>query len=400
MPFPEFLIAVTIAAGISMATFAHADRNGSTHATAWGVGAFLAAGRRRPDLRRSGLAAQAPAGARNAAPPPAATVAGVTGNLLVFLGAALASAVEMVEALTIVLALGVTRGWRAPLQGAVAALAVLVVLVAALGPALEAVPIDLLRLVVGSLLLVFGLQWLRKAILRASGLKALHDEEEAFAEEVAAAQAAGRAAGVDRYALVISFKSTLLEGLEVAFIVITLGANQEATAIAAAGAVVALVVVVVVGALVRHPLEPRAREHAQVRRRRDADRRSGRSGRARESGSTGRAPRRSLAALIVLTVAWSLLFTRLLVRPTGGGDGVRRLGRGIVDFVVGDDVWIARRGAAVLLGAAAAARAASAASLVAATDRRSGRFVDLAPPSLDARVRRSPKALAKIRSLC
>ena len=178
----------------------------------------------------------------------------MTGNLLVFLGAALASAVEMVEALTIVLALGVTRGWRAPLQGAAAAVAVLVVLVAALGPALEAVPLDALRLVVGALLLVFGLQWLRKAILRASGLKALHDEERVFAEEVAAAQAAGRSGGTDRYALVIAFKSTLLEGLEVAFIVITLGANQGATAIAAAGAVLALVVVVAVGALVRHPL--------------------------------------------------------------------------------------------------------------------------------------------------
>ena len=115
----------------------------------------------------------------------------MTGNLLVFLGAALASAVEMVEALTIVLALGVTRGWRAPLQGAAAALVVLAVLVAALGPALEAVPIDVLRLVVGALLLVFGLQWLRKAILRASGLKALHDEDAAFAAEVAAA-AGGR----------------------------------------------------------------------------------------------------------------------------------------------------------------------------------------------------------------
>src|SRR6476659_4127846 len=89
---------------------------------------------------------------------------GVTGNLLVFLGAALASAVEMVETLTIVLALGVSRGWRAPLQGAAAALVVLAVLVAALGRALEAIPLDLLRLVVGALLLVFGLQWLRKAI--------------------------------------------------------------------------------------------------------------------------------------------------------------------------------------------------------------------------------------------
>jgi uncharacterized membrane protein len=179
----------------------------------------------------------------------------VTGNLLVFLGAALASAVEMVEALTIVLALGISRGWRAPLQGAAAAIAVLVLLVAALGPALEAIPLDLLRLVVGTLLLVFGLQWLRKAILRASGLKDLHDEDLAFAEEVAAAEAVARpTGGLDRYAFVISFKSTLLEGLEVAFIVITLGANQGATAFAAAGAVVAFVVVVAAGAAVRHPL--------------------------------------------------------------------------------------------------------------------------------------------------
>src|SRR4029079_2380566 len=171
-----------------------------------------------------------------------------------FLGAALASAVEMVETLTIVLALGVTRGWRAPLQGAAAAIVVLAVLVSLLGPALETVPIDALRLVVGALLLVFGLQWLRKAILRASGWKSLHDEDAAFAAEVAAARAMGTMPGRDRYSLVISFKSTLLEGLEVAFIVITLGANQGATALAAAGAAVALVVVVTVGALARQPL--------------------------------------------------------------------------------------------------------------------------------------------------
>ena len=103
----------------------------------------------------------------------------MTGNLLVFLGAALASGVEMVEALTIVLALGVTRGWRAPLQGAAAALACSPCSSPRSGPPSSAVPIDVLRLVVGALLLVFGLQWLRKAILRASGLKALHDEDAA-----------------------------------------------------------------------------------------------------------------------------------------------------------------------------------------------------------------------------
>ncbi len=178
----------------------------------------------------------------------------MTGNLLVFLGAALASAVEMVEALTIVLALGLTRGWRAPLQGAATAIATLAVLVAVLGPALQAVPLDALRVVVGAVLLVFGLQWLRKAILRSAGLKALHDEDEAFAREVAAAREAGRPVGRDGYAFAISYKSTLLEGLEVAFIVITLGTSAGATAIAASGAATAIVVVAGAGAFARHPL--------------------------------------------------------------------------------------------------------------------------------------------------
>ena len=111
----------------------------------------------------------------------------------------LASAVEMVEALTIVLAVGVTRDWRSSLTGVGAATVALAAIVAALGPALTLIPIDTLRLVVGFLLLVFGLQWLRKAILRASGYKALHDEEEAYAHEIAEARAAGgeRRAGLD-----------------------------------------------------------------------------------------------------------------------------------------------------------------------------------------------------------
>lgn len=243
---------------------------------------------------------------------PGSTGADVTGNLLVFLGAALASAVEMVETLTIVLALGVTRGWRAPLQGAAAALAVLVVLVALLGPALQTVPINLLRLVVGSLLLVFGLQWLRKAILRASGLKAPHDEEEAFAAEVTAARAAGRpATGADRYALAISFKSTLLEGLEVAFIVITLGANQGATGIAAAGAVVAFVVVVIVGVLVRRPLS-RVPENTLKFVVGVMLTSFGTFWAGEGVGIDWPGAEAALAALIVLTAAWSLLFTRLL----------------------------------------------------------------------------------------
>jgi len=238
----------------------------------------------------------------------------VTGNLLVFLGAALASAVEMVETLTIVLALGVTRGWRAPLQGAVAALAVLVVIVALLGPVLETVPIDLLRLVVGSLLLVFGLQWLRKAILRASGHKAVHDEEAAFAAEVAAARAAGRpSAGVDRYALVISFKSTLLEGMEVAFIVITLGTNQGATSIAAAGAVAAFVVIVIVGVLVRHPLS-RVPENTLKFTVGVMLTSFGTFWAGEGAGVDWPGDEASLGVLIALTLAWSLLFTRVLAQ--------------------------------------------------------------------------------------
>ena len=174
-------------------------------------------------------------------------------------------------------------------------------------------PIDLLRLVVGSLLLVFGLQWLRKAILRASGLKARHDEEEAFAREVEAARAAGRAAGRDRYALLISFKSTLLEGLEVAFIVITLGASQGATGIAAAGALAALVFVVAIGALVRHPLsrvpENTLKFAVGVMLTSFGTFWAGEGAGIDWPGADG-----ALAVLIVLTVVWSLLFTRLLGR--------------------------------------------------------------------------------------
>jgi len=238
----------------------------------------------------------------------------MTGNLLVFFGAALASAVEMVEALTIVLALGISRGWRAPLQGAAAALAVLVVLVAALGPALEAIPLDLLRIVVGTLLLVFGLQWLRKAILRASGLKDLHDEDMAFAEEVAAAAAAVRpTGGLDRYAFVISFKPTLLEGLEVAFIVITLGANQGATAIAAAGAVVAFVVVVAAGAAVRHPLS-RVPENTLKLVVGVMLTSFGTFWAGEGVGIDWPGADAALAALVLLTAAWSWGFIRLLSR--------------------------------------------------------------------------------------
>jgi uncharacterized membrane protein len=124
-----------------------------------------------------------------------------TSTILIIGGAFLASAVEMVEALTIVLGVGLVRGWRSTLIGVASALLVLVLAVAVFGPALDQVPIQTLQLVVGALLLAFGLQWLRKAILRSSGYKALHDEDEAFREERAQAVEAGhqRRAGLDWY---------------------------------------------------------------------------------------------------------------------------------------------------------------------------------------------------------
>jgi uncharacterized membrane protein len=168
----------------------------------------------------------------------------------------LASGVEAVEALTIVLGVGVVRGWRSTLLGVGAALLVLAVIVAALGPALGSIPISTLRLVVGALLLVFGLQWLRKAILRASGYKALHDEREAFREEREQAGAAPAAAGaIDPYSFTVAFKGVLLEGLEVAFIVVSFGATQGKTALAAAAAASAVLVVAAAGILLRAPLE-------------------------------------------------------------------------------------------------------------------------------------------------
>jgi uncharacterized membrane protein len=179
-----------------------------------------------------------------------------TGETFLVLSAFLASGVEFVEALTIVLAAGLARGWRSSLAGLGAATIVLAVLVAALGPALTVIPIQALRLVVGALLLVFGLQWLRKAILRASGYKALHDEDEIFAREIAEARGAEHVerAGVDWYGFTLSFKGVLLEGLEVVFIVLTFGSAQGSIRLAAVGAAAALVLVAGIGVAVRAPL--------------------------------------------------------------------------------------------------------------------------------------------------
>lgn len=169
----------------------------------------------------------------------------------------LACAVEAVEALTIVLAVGTARGWRSTLQGVTAGLLVLAVVVTALGPALTLIPLDALRLVVGGLLLVFGLQWLRKAQLRASGFKARHDEAAIYARQIAAARAAGiepQRFITDGYAFTLAFKGVLLEGLEVAFIVVTFGANQGSIPLAVLGAALAVVAVTVAGLAVRAPL--------------------------------------------------------------------------------------------------------------------------------------------------
>ena len=168
--------------------------------------------------------------------------------LLTALSALLASAVETVEAVTIVLAVGVTRGWRPALSGAGAALLALAALVAAIGPTVARVPIDDVRLVIGLLLLWFGGQWLRKAILRASGRKQLRDENVAFARDVEEARRAHRSA------VVISFKGVFLEGLEVAIIVLTLGAAHGSLGAAIAGAALAVLLVTGVALVVRRPL--------------------------------------------------------------------------------------------------------------------------------------------------
>jgi uncharacterized membrane protein len=184
-----------------------------------------------------------------------------TGAIFLVLASFLASTVEMVEALTIVLAVGVSRQWRSTLIGVAAALVALAAVVAALGPALALIPIDALRVVIGTLLLSFGLQWLRKAILRASGHVALHDEEAIYQRELAASrQAQGNAlSGMDWYAFTLAFKGVFLEGVEVAFIVLTFGANAAADGtgsiqLAAVGAGIAVVLVTLAGAIVHKPL--------------------------------------------------------------------------------------------------------------------------------------------------
>lgn len=167
----------------------------------------------------------------------------------------LASAVEMVEALTIVLAVGVTRGWRSALEGVAVALAALAALVVVVGPPLvRYVPLSTLRLVVGVLLLIFGLQWLRKAVLRSAGLKAKHDEDAIFARQVAELSDAPTAGPRDATAFTVAFKGVFLEGLEVVVVVLTLGTSSHRLGVAALSAGVAVVLVAAIGLVVHRQL--------------------------------------------------------------------------------------------------------------------------------------------------
>ena len=169
----------------------------------------------------------------------------------------IACVVEAVEALTIVLATGITREWKSTFQGMAAALVVLAAITAAVGPAISDLPLTALRVVVGALLLIFGLQWLRKAVLRATGYKALHDEASAYLREVAAAKEASveKKRGVsDWYSFTLAFKGVLLEGLEVVFIVITFGDNQKNIGAAVIGAAAAIILVTITGIAVKAPL--------------------------------------------------------------------------------------------------------------------------------------------------
>ena len=178
-------------------------------------------------------------------------------NLALFLSVFLASAVEAVEAVTIVLAAGTARDWKSAFRGVGAGIALLAFIIAFAGPAISHLPISSMRLGVGGLLLVFGLQWLRKAILRASGFKALHDEARIFQEELEAAAKATKKIrfGVsDWYAFTLAFKGVLLEGLEVVFIVLTFGTIQKEVGLASLAAILAVLIATAAGFALAKPL--------------------------------------------------------------------------------------------------------------------------------------------------
>jgi uncharacterized membrane protein len=174
-------------------------------------------------------------------------------QLFTFGAAFLGSAVESTEALTIVLAVGLTRGWRSPLYGTFAALVALAVLVLVFGQLIvQRVPESTLKLIIGTLLLLFGLRWLHKAVLRSAGIVALHDEESAYQKTVSELQ--GSVTRQDWVGFVIAFKGVFLEGIEVVFIVVAVGGTSKYFPEAVAGGLLAMALVAAAGVVVRKPL--------------------------------------------------------------------------------------------------------------------------------------------------
>lgn len=177
-------------------------------------------------------------------------------NSYVALGSFLGTGVEFVEALTIVLAVATVKGWRSAILGILTGIALLVVIVAVFGPLLlRYVPLSVMKVVLGLFLLLFGLRWLRKAIMRYTGLKAIHNEAEAFEEEIQRQKSNGTIKGFDGFAFATVLNGVFLEGLEAVFIVLTLGLTSKAIGSAVTGAVAAIVAVLLLGVLLRKPLQ-------------------------------------------------------------------------------------------------------------------------------------------------
>src|SRR6266568_1920986 len=301
-----------------------------------------------------------------------------------FIAVFLACAVEAVEATTIVLAAGTARDWRSANAGLLAAIVVLAVITAALGPAVSALPLQALRLFVGALLLVFGLQWLRKAILRASGHKALHDEDAIYREQISAARSepARRTALVpDLYGFTLTFKGVLLEGLEVVFIALTFGSNAHQIPLAALAAVSAVVLVALAGVAIRAPLA-RVPENTMKFVVGVLLTSFGTFWGAEGAGATWPgsdaallvlAPGIALFALALVAVARRVPAgpprpgpTRPSLRPAEMAGQVaarvRAFGAFVYDFVIGDDWWVAAGVAAALVVTYLLAHAASVAA--------------------------------------
>ena len=172
----------------------------------------------------------------------------------ILLASGLASFVEFVEALTIVLAVGVVRGWKAAFIGAFVAFIVLSILVLIFGKSLLSFEGSIFKVIIGVLLLLFGLRWLRKAILRSAGIIKLHDEEEIYNKEVKLLAETQSTKGLDIGAALIAFNGVFIEGVEVIFIVIAVGGAQKQIGQASLGATIAAILVICLGVIARHPL--------------------------------------------------------------------------------------------------------------------------------------------------